>query len=39
MIPGATERVSLLDRLVARWEVSWAGVMPSGFTLMTICAV
>lgn len=39
MISGAPERVLLLDRLVARWEVSWAGVMPSGFTLMTICAV
>ncbi len=39
MMPDATERVSLFDRLVARWEVSWAGAMPSGFTLMTICTV
>lgn len=35
MIPGATNRVPALDRLVARWEVSRLNIVPSVISLVS----
>lgn len=34
MIPGVTERVSVADRLIARWEVSQLNIVPYAISVM-----
>lgn len=34
MVPGVAKRISLADRLVARWEVSQLSIIPYGISLM-----
>lgn len=35
MITGATDRVSIIGRLIARWEVSRLAVLPTSFTMLS----
>lgn len=36
MIPGATDGVPLVDRLVALFELSWLSVLPFGLVILTL---